>query len=179
MVVRRCVGPGPNTSPGREVVLLYLFKCRLAALMTVALVVGGLAVPASALADDGHRANDRDDQRVNTVIATIPGGGLGMVVDEQRGRVFVAGAPGNTVAVINEATDTVIAHIPVAAGGFALALDSLHGKVFAVSYIGAIVSVIDEETNTVIKTITLPGFGNSLGIAVDPRREKFHVSVEQ
>ncbi len=115
----------------------------------------------------------------NTVIATIPGGGTGITIDEVRGKAYVTGGP-NGVTVIDEATDKVTANISApGASGFTITHDSLHGKVFAVSYNPAILSIIDEATDTVIANITPPGGGNSLGVAVDPVRGKYYVSLEQ
>lgn len=117
----------------------------------------------------------------NTVITTIPtlNAYTQIAVDSDRGVVYAWG-PGKNVSAIDEATNEVIATIPVTGNaGFGITVDPFHGKVYAVSYMDAVVTVIDEKTNTVTSTITLPGAGDSLAIGVDPYREKVYVGVEQ
>ena len=94
-----------------------------------------------------------------------------MAVDSGRGVVYVANSSANTVSAINEATQTVVATIPVGNFPYAVALDSSQGLVFVTNYSGGSVSVINEATNTV--TATIAGVGGH-GIAVDPGRSRVY-----
>ena len=121
-----------------------------------------------------------------TVIATIPVGtpgtdnpyDYGAVYDSGKGEVFVTNAGSDTVSVISDKTNAVIATVPMRFAPYALAYDSAKGEIFvangnAQTTLGT-VSVISDSTNTVVANITVgtdPG-----GIAYDPSKGEIFVS---
>jgi YVTN family beta-propeller protein len=78
----------------------------------------------------------------------------------------VTNAFDSTVSVIDAATGTVTATLPVGNSPLAVAADSAAGTVYVANYNDNTVSVIDVATGTV--TATLPVGSNPTGVAVDP-----------
>jgi YVTN family beta-propeller protein len=119
----------------------------------------------------------------NTVIDTIKGftGPYGLAVDSNRGVAYVSNFGGNTLSVIDEATNAVTATITVGSNPFDVQIDPFRGKVYVSNYFAKTVSVIDEATNTVTATIAMPitvQGGNVEFLAVDPVRGKVYATVE-
>lgn len=110
---------------------------------------------------------------VNTVAPTQGTYSQGIALDPKTGNVYVASeAPYNTVNVINEKTNAVIATISMTDPRYP-AVDSETGKVYVTSYSTSTVSVIDEKTNTVVATI--PVGSGPQEVAVDPKTQKAYV----
>ncbi|MHB8101362.1 MAG: PKD domain-containing protein [Methanosarcina sp.] len=80
----------------------------------------------------------------------------------------------NTVSVIDTATNTVTATIPVGSNPIGVAVSPDGTKVYAANYYGKTVSVIDTATNTVIATVNVGSSPN--GIAVSPDGTKVYVT---
>jgi YVTN family beta-propeller protein len=92
-------------------------------------------------------------------------------------RAYVADYGANTVSVINTATNTVIATIPLGDDSpIAVAVDSSRARIYVTLHIpfGGTVSVIDTATNTVMATLTT-GDG-PFAVAVDLRRARVYVA---
>ena len=114
--------------------------------------------------------------RSPAVIATIPVGfdfPLGLAVDSVSNRIYVAGGtccsggPGGAVSVIDGATHTLLATIPVTAGALYAAVNPLANRLYVTHGNGTadIVSVIDTIGNVVLTTI--PTGQSPFGIAVN------------
>ena len=103
----------------------------------------------------------------------------GIVYDSVKGEIFVAnsgnGNGNNTVSVINDATNTVVATIPVGTPAY-VTYDSGKGEIFVVNYANTVVYVINDVTNTVIATIPVDYTGTVLhGIAYDSGKGEIFV----
>jgi YVTN family beta-propeller protein len=79
---------------------------------------------------------------------------------------YISNLDGNTVSVIDTATNTVVATIPVGSEPFGVAVTSDGSKVYVSNFLAQSVSVIDAATNTVVATV-LVGFLPE-GVAVTP-----------
>jgi YVTN family beta-propeller protein len=96
--------------------------------------------------------------------------------------VYVTNFLSNTVSVIDEKTNSVVATIAVGGGPEVVAVDSKTKKAYVSNYVGGTVSVIDvtagvATTNTVIATIPVgPGGANPWGMALDPKTGKVYVA---
>ena len=98
-----------------------------------------------------------------------------MAVDPAAGTVYVTNAADDgTVSVIDAATNTVTATIPVGSGPYAVAVDPAAGTVYVTNGGDGTVSVIDEATNTV--TATIPVGTGPYGVAVDPAAGTVYVT---
>src|SRR5439155_24867055 len=111
------------------------------------------------------------------ILATIPVdiNPNGMAYDSGKGEVFVTNTGSNTVSVISDATNTVVATISM--GAFAspsgVAYDSGKGEVFVVNTGLSTVSVISDATYVVVATISV---GRApVGVAYDSGRGEVFV----
>ena len=102
-----------------------------------------------------------------TVTATIPVGkpgtnnpyDYGAAYDSGKGEVFVTNAGSDTVSVISDRTNAVIATVPMRFAPYAIAYDSAKGEIFvangnAATKLGT-VSIISDSTNTVVANVTV------------------------
>ena len=111
------------------------------------------------------------------VTATVPVG-LGpvrAVYDSGRGEVFVANGGSNSVSVISDVNDSVIATISLPSDSPSpsdIAYDSSKGEIFVLNnpfddiFASSTISVISDTTNSIVTTINL-GFSNVAGICYD------------
>jgi len=81
---------------------------------------------------------------------------------------------GGTVSVIDTATNTLIATVPVGSYPFGVAVNPTETKVYVANRGSSTVSVIDTATNTV--TATIPVESGANGIAVTPDGKKVYVT---
>ena len=85
---------------------------------------------------------------------------------------YVANAGANSVSVIDTATHTVVATIPVGKAPFAVAVTPNGKHAYVTNFLSVnpqTVSVIRTATNTVVATVTLPGgFSSPQAVAVTP-----------
>jgi YVTN family beta-propeller protein len=77
-------------------------------------------------------------------------------------------APNNLVAVIDTATNTVVATIPVGSGPIGVAIRPDGARVYVTNDNSDTVSVIDTTTNTVVATI--PVGSGPVAVAITPVR---------
>ena len=97
--------------------------------------------------------------RATNVVATIPVGSFphGVAVNPVTNRVYVtnsggqaSGYPGNTVSVIDGATNTVLTTVTVGTGAFGVAVNPTTNRIYVSNRSDDTVSVIDGVTNTLI-----------------------------
>ena len=87
---------------------------------------------------------------------------------------YVANSDDNTVSVIDTATNTVTATVPVGSGPFAVAVNPQGTKAYVVNFFSNNVSVIDTATNTVTATVPVGSYPG--GVAVIPDGKKVYVA---
>jgi YVTN family beta-propeller protein len=109
------------------------------------------------------------------VVATIDVGisPLGVGVNLDGSKVYVANFDSNTVSVIDTATNTVTDTILSVSQPVSVAVNPQGTKIY-VSNVNGTVSVIDTVTNTVIATISVGAFPS--GVAVTPDGSKVYVA---
>jgi len=101
--------------------------------------------------------------RAQTVVATVPlpvgSHPAGIAYDSAKGEVFVANDGSNTVSVISDSTNTVVATVSVGSGPFGVAYDSAKGEVFVTNIDSDTVSVISDGTSssTTTQIVCNPG----------------------
>jgi len=91
---------------------------------------------------------------------SVPGANV-LVWEPTRDRLYVTCTNQNRVAVVDCASDSVIAQIAVGAAPIKLHLNPLRGKLYVQNYDNGSVSVIDLATNQVIKAIQVSGSPNA------------------
>ena len=91
------------------------------------------------------------------VVATISlrrsGGCYGLAYDSNMGEVFVANGDTDSVYVISDKTNSVVAEVPVGRVPYGAAYDSGMGEVFVANHGADSVSVISDLNNTVVATV--------------------------
>ena len=78
---------------------------------------------------------------------------------------YVANLSSNTVSVIDTATNTVVATVPVGSDPFGVAVTPDGAIAYVANFISNTVSVIDTANNTVVATVTVGTFPNDIAIA--------------
>ena len=94
--------------------------------------------------------------------------------DSRLGEIFVANYGSNTVSVISDSNNTVIANINVGSSPESVAYDSANGLIFVTNQYPGTVSVISDSNNTVIANVTVGAFPS--GIAYDSGKGKIFVA---
>ena len=100
----------------------------------------------------------------------------GVAYDSGKGEVFVANWLSHNVSVISDATNKVVAAIPVGANPDRLVYDSGKGEVFVANYGSNNVSVISDATNKVVATIPVGTWPT--GVAYDSGKGEVFVTNE-
>ena len=105
-----------------------------------------------------------------TVTTNVPVGShpSAIALNRSTTALYVANSGGNSVSVINPATNMVVATIPVGAAPLGVAVSPAGDRVYVANSQGGTVSVIDAATNTVMTTIPV-GAGPS-GVTVAATR---------
>jgi len=85
------------------------------------------------------------------------------------GRVYVANSFSDTVAVMDPATNTVIATVPVGDNPVALAMTPDGTRVYVANEMGNTVSVIDTATNAVVATVPVGNGPTDVKVTPDGR----------
>src|SRR3989475_9236183 len=94
--------------------------------------------------------------------------------DAGKGEVFVTDERSNNVTVISDATNAVIANIPVGSYPIGLAYDSGRGEVFVANSRSNTVTVISDATKAVIANIPVGSYPS--GVAYDSGNGEMYVS---
>jgi YVTN family beta-propeller protein len=87
---------------------------------------------------------------------------------------YISNSASNDVSVIDIATDTLVATVPVGSGPYGVAASQVLPRVYVTNSTGGSVSVIDTVTNTVVATVPV-GTGPQ-GVAVTPAGTRVYVS---
>ena len=107
----------------------------------------------------------------------LAGNGLrptGAAYDSGKGEAFVANGGSDTVSVISDATNAVVATVAVGSGPIGVAYDSGKGEVFVANEGSDNVSVISDATNAVVATVTVGNF--PYGVAYDSGKGEVFVA---
>ena len=94
---------------------------------------------------------------VFTYIGLAQGGGNNpgeLVYDSGMGEIFVANTGSNTVSVISDSNNTVVANVTVGSNPYGVAYDPSKGEIFVYNEGDGTVSVISDNSNTVVANIT-------------------------
>ena len=120
---------------------------------------------------NGNRTLDVVDLTTQSVVATVPVGGLGVAVDETTHRVYVAG--GSDLVLIDGATNTVVATqvAPAGESWFGVALNPARHEVYLtnIGQSAASLVILDDQSLAVLGEIALP-FPARFGLGVDAAR---------
>jgi YVTN family beta-propeller protein len=92
--------------------------------------------------------------------------GLGTAAAQAQTRAYVLNPCSNTVSVIDTATNTVVATIPVGFAPFGVAITPDGTRAYVADFASDTVSVIDTATNMVVTTV--PVGGCPLRMAITP-----------
>ena len=107
---------------------------------------------------NGDESLEVVDGRNHIIIGKVSVPGANVLVWEPTGnRLYVTCTNQNRVAVVDCASDSVIAQITVGAAPIKLHLNTQHGKLYVQNYDDGSVSVIDLATNHVTRTLQLGG----------------------
>ncbi|HEV2172700.1 MAG TPA: hypothetical protein VGR71_03990, partial [Nitrospira sp.] len=87
------------------------------------------------------------------------------VYDPSKGEVFVANYQDNTVSVIADANNSVVATVRVGIDPFALVYDASKGEVFVANNGNSSLSVISDSSDSVVATV--PVGSGPIGLAYD------------
>ncbi len=99
----------------------------------------------------------------------------GVAYDSGKGEIFVANYGSNTVSVISDSTNAVVATINVGNSPIGVAYDSSKGEVFVANEGSKSVSVISDSTNALVTTIS--NVGNlPWGVAYDSNMSEIFVA---
>ena len=79
-------------------------------------------------------------------VGTTSGGHYGIAYDSGRGEIFVTNLDFNSVSVISDSTNTVVATITVGSLPWGIAYDSGKGEIFVANYASDSVSVISDSS---------------------------------
>ncbi len=119
------------------------------------------------------------DAVTHASVATIAMGGsspLGLAISPDARRVYVACRSSESIAVIDSATNTVVATIPVGSDTYPVDVAVSPGgkRLYVANYFGGTVSVIDTKTNGIVSNIPV-GLGPE-GVAVSPDGRRVYVA---
>ncbi len=82
----------------------------------------------------------------------------------------------NSVSVIDTATNTIVATVPVGAGAYGVAVNPAGTRVYVSNPGSKDVSVIDTSTNAVVATV--PVGGRPEGVTVNPAGTRVYVAEQ-
>ena len=116
------------------------------------------------------------DQATNSIISHVDisfaaigsGGGIPLLIaaNPSTRRVYVA-LGGGSVAVIDEATDTVVGKIVTGGDPTGIAVNPITNRVYAADQNGGRVFVIDGATNTLVATVAVPQRAGGFDVSVN------------
>jgi YVTN family beta-propeller protein len=86
----------------------------------------------------------------------------GIAYDSGKGEVFVANSGFNTISVISDSTNAVVATVTVGTSPAGVAYDSGKGEVYVTNRVSNSVSVISDNTNAVVATVAVGTTPNNI-----------------
>jgi YVTN family beta-propeller protein len=98
---------------------------------------------------------------------------FGVAYDSGKGEIFVTNNYDNTVSVISDTDNTVVATIPVGKGPYGVAYDSGKSEVFVTNNYDNTTSVISDSNNTVVAIIPVEA---PYGVAYDSGKSETFVT---
>ena len=109
-------------------------------------------------------------------VATVAVGALplAMASNQKTNRVYVANNIGNSVSVIDGASDAIVATIPVQKAPYGVAVNEVTNRIYVTNNYSNTVSVIDGGTNQVVTTI--PAGSAARAVAVNDRTNRVYVT---
>ncbi|MCI4319676.1 MAG: YncE family protein [Thermoplasmata archaeon] len=114
------------------------------------------------------------------VAPSVPNTPDAALYDAQNGRLYVRGALGNDLSVVDPATQQDIANIPVPISQQlyvqvpSIALDTLSGQLYVTNVNAGNVSIVNTTTNAVVGSLFVGG--SPYGIVFDPSNGEFYVA---
>ena len=91
---------------------------------------------------------------------------MGVAVDPTGTRVYVANQSGNTVSVLDTASNAVIVAVTVGAFPVGVAVNPTGSRVYVTNYSSNTVSVLDTASNTVITTVAVGNSPSAFGLFI-------------
>jgi YVTN family beta-propeller protein len=112
------------------------------------------------------------------LVGSVPVGDSPIAIadDSGTGEIFAANENSNTVSVIAQKNDTVVATIAVGCDPDGLVYDSAQSEVFVANACSRNVSVISDTTDQVLTSVALPR-GQPAGLALDNRTDTVYVAM--
>src|SRR5271155_3787024 len=101
----------------------------------------------------------------------------GVVYDPARSEIFVSNALSDSVSVISDMTNTVLATVPVGIGPWGMAYDPDQNEVFVANEESQTLSVINASPAAVTATITLGESNNPAAITFDVNNGALYVAA--
>jgi YVTN family beta-propeller protein len=130
--------------------------------------VGGEATSSLAVLDAASGA------LITTVnVAGSGGDAIGIAMNASGTRVYVPNNGSNTLAVIDTASNAVVAIVAVGSSPRAVAVNPSGARAYVTNYLSGTLSVIDTGTNTVIGTVAVGSY--PAGVSTDPAGTNVYV----
>jgi DNA-binding beta-propeller fold protein YncE len=103
----------------------------------------------------------------------------GLAYAPKQNKVFVSDEHGGVDAVIDAASNRLVASIPLGGGAGNTVYDSVSGYILVAVHGANVLAIIDPETNRILRRVPLAGIENPHGIALDaPNRLAFVAGEE-
>jgi YVTN family beta-propeller protein len=129
----------------------------------------------SALPANTHTLTPQDVGPTIVATVTVGSGSYGIGVNPTTNRVYVSNYYSDTVSVIDGASHTIVATVPVGTGPYyGVGVNPMTNRVYVANGLSDNVSVIDGVNNTVVATVTV-GYG-PYGIGVNPTTNRIYVA---
>lgn len=103
----------------------------------------------------------------------------GLAYAPKQNKVFVSDERGGVDAVVDAASNRLIANITLGGGAGNTVYDAVSGQILVAVHGVNLLAVIDPATNQIISRVPLPGIKNPHGIALDPRAHVAFVAGEE
>ena len=100
--------------------------------------------------------------------------GMSMTPAQGAGIAYITNSRGNTLSVINVATNTVLATVPVGSGPTGVAVNPAGTRVYVANKQDSLISVLDTATNSIIATVQIGV--TSFGVAVNPAGTRVYIT---
>ena len=103
----------------------------------------------------------------------------GLAYAPKQNKVFVSDEHGGADAVIDAASNTLIAKIPLGGGAGNTVYDPVSGQIVVAVHGANMLAIIDPETNRILRRVPLAGIENPHGIALDVASHLAFVAGEE